>query len=226
MAGIVRIYTPAPIPTFMPTPEPPAPEKNCASLPPAVSPWAIHRRLYDWMLSFGDTRWAMPALFVFSVCESVFFPVPSLVLQIPMTLDNPKKAWRHAAVNLAGSLVGGAVGYAAGHFFFAMLKQWFPQLEAKQAQFAHYADNAALLVGGALAIHPFKFFTILAGALEVNLGGFFIAVLIGRGVLFFGVAALLWKFGAPVKLFIDRWFNWLCLALGLLIVGLVVATRL
>lgn len=201
----------------MPDAAPPAPPRH---------PLAIHRRLYDWMLSFANTRWALPALFVFSVCESVFFPIPSLVLQIPMTLEKRGQAWRHAAVNLAGSLVGGAAGYAAGHFFFAVLKRWFPQLEAKQAQFAHYADNAGLLIGGALAIHPFKVFTILAGALEVDLCGFLLAVLVGRGILFFSVAALLWKFGAPVRTFIDRWFNWLCLALGLLLAGLVLLPRL
>lgn len=217
MTAIVWTYNPAPTtPPNMPETPPPAP-------PPR---WALHRRLYDWTLSFADSRWAMPALFVFSLCESVFFPVPSLALQIPMTLEKPRQAWRYATVNLAGSLVGGAAGYAAGHFCFALLKQWFPQLEAKQAQFAHYADNAALLTGGALAIHPFKVFTILAGALAVNPGGFFIAILIGRGILFFGVAALLRKFGPPIKQFIDRWFNWLCLGFGLLLAGLALLPKL
>lgn len=194
--------------------------------PRPVSRFALHRRLYDWMLSFADSRFGMPALFIFSVCESVFFPVPSLALQIPMTLQRKDKAWWHAGVNLAGSLVGGAAGYVAGIFCFDLLKHWLPALEQKQAQFQPYADHPGLLIGGALAIHPFKIFTILAGALQANLPGFFLAILLGRGILFFGVAGLLFKFGAPVRVFIDRWFNWICLALGLLLAALVLLPKL
>lgn len=213
----------------MPAPETASPQ--VAPSTPTVSPWALHRRLYDWVLSFAKTRWAMPALFVFSVCESVFFPIPSLALQIPMTLDNPKKAWRHAAVNLAGSLVGGAAGYAAGYFLWDVLVhctfgRWLHLSDDALRPVKKIADDSWLLIGGALAIHPFKLFTLTGGALKVNFAGFMLACAIGRGVLFFGVGALLWKFGAPVRVFIDRWFNWLCLAAGLLIAAAVVAGKL
>ncbi len=191
--------------------------------PPA---WALHRRLYDWTLSFSKSRRALPALFLFSVCESVFFPVPSLVLQIPMTLEKPRDAWRHAAVNTAGAIVGGLLGYAAGFFLLETVKPFIGLTDEKLAHFKAYADNAGLLIAGALAIHPFKLFTVTAGALQVGLGSFVLACVVGRGLLFFGIAALLWKFGAPVRSFIDRWFNWLCLGLGLLIAALVVAAKL
>ena len=62
-------------------------------------------------------------------------------------------------------------------------------------------------------------FTILAGLLQINFPLFVVASVVGRGGRFFLVAALLRYFGEPMKEFIDRYFNWLTLAAGALIVA-------
>src|SRR4051794_23118903 len=79
-----------------------------------VPRWAVHRRLYDWMLSFGESRYATLALFLFSFCESIFFPVPPDVLQIPLTLERPRRAWYYAGVSTLGSVLGGLVAFWLG----------------------------------------------------------------------------------------------------------------
>jgi membrane protein DedA with SNARE-associated domain len=48
---------------------------------------------------------------------------------------------------------------------------------------------------------------------------FIIASIISRGARFFLVAALIWKFGPQIKLFIDKYFNWLAIAFTVLLIG-------
>lgn len=204
-----------------------------ADNPPKPLPWwALHRRAYAWMLSFADTRWAVPALFLFSCAESIIFPVPSFVLQIPMTLRHRERAWWHATVNTAGSVVGGFVGYIVGVSAVEFAKKFlgFDERILERAKDAIDQHSLASEIGysilGAIVIHPYKFFTIACGMLHVSLLSFFLASFIGRGIFFYAIAALLHRFGEPVRHFIERWFNWLCLALGVVIVAIVLAPKL
>jgi membrane protein DedA with SNARE-associated domain len=53
----------------------------------------------------------------------------------------------------------------------------------------------------------------------MNVVGFALVSVVGRGMRFFIVAALLYKFGPPMQRFIDKYFNLLCLAFVILLVG-------
>lgn len=197
--------------------------------PGAATPrWALHRRLYDWMLSFAHTRYATAALAVFSFCEAIFFPIPPLVLQIPLTLERRGRAWWYAGVSTAASIAGGVVGYYVGALFAEVVRGWFPGVfsEEKLAHVKEFTGNLWLLTAGAIAIHPYKLYTIAAGMLSVPMGMFILASIVGRSVLFFGVGALLWWFGAPVKAFIERYFTLITVLFGLFLVGLVVLARM
>lgn len=66
---------------------------------------------------------------------------------------------------------------------------------------------------------PYKVITITSGAFGISFPVFVTASVISRGLRFFLVAGLLWKFGEPVKTFIDRYFNLLTLAFALLLVA-------
>lgn len=199
------------------------PASGVSTRPNAVPRWHLHRRLYDWVLAFSSHRQAAGVLFLLSAAEAVFFPIPSLVLQIPMTLADRPRAWWHAAINTAGSVAGGLVGYQIGHFFGSWVRPLFG--EAVLTHFSDWTGNVWLLTGGAIAVHPYKIFTIAAGILNVPLFSFIIASLVGRGLLFFAIAAMLWKFGPPVKIFIERYFNALTIAFGVLVVGVIVLAQ-
>ena len=76
----------------------------------------------------------------------------------------------------------------------------------------------AVLIAGFSPI-PFKVFTIAAGFFDVNFPIFVLASIVGRGGRFFLVAALLRRFGEPMKDLIDRWFNVLTLVLVVVFVA-------
>ena len=61
-----------------------------------VAWWHWHRRLYNWVIHFADTKHGVTALFVLSFAESSFFPVPPDVLLAPLALGAPKKWFRFA----------------------------------------------------------------------------------------------------------------------------------
>ncbi len=192
----------------------------------AVKPvprWHLHRRLYDWMLSFAHHRFATGALFVFSFVEAIFFPIPPFVLQIPMTLERRGRAWYYAGVCSVASVVGGLGGYAVGFLFHGVALWLFGQ--EKLESLRHWTDSLPILTAGAIAIHPYKLFTIAAGFLGLPIPSFIIASIIGRSLLFFGIGGLLYFFGPPVRHFIDRYFNLLTVAFGVLVIGIIVAFK-
>ena len=76
--------------------------------------WHCHRRLYDWVIHFADTRHGARALFVLSFAESSFFPVPPDVLLGPLALGAPKKWLRFAVACSIASVLGGIFGYIIG----------------------------------------------------------------------------------------------------------------
>jgi len=54
---------------------------------------------------------------------------------------------------------------------------------------------------------PYKVFTLAAGAFEINFPIFVLASLVSRSARFFIVAWLIHKYGAPIKVFIEKYFN-------------------
>ena len=66
---------------------------------------------------------------------------------------------------------------------------------------------------------PFKLFTIAGGMFDINFVMFIIASIIARGMRFFLIAGLIWKFGAPIKVFIDKYFNLLASLFAVLLIG-------
>ena len=68
------------------------------------------RRLYDWVLSWAESRYGALALGAISFAESSFFPVPPDVLLVALALGRPKRSWWFALVCSVGSVLGGAFG--------------------------------------------------------------------------------------------------------------------
>lgn len=89
--------------------------------------WHWHRRLYDWVIHFADTRYSVVALFILSFAESSFFPIPPDVLLAPVALGSPRKWVRFATICSVGSVVGGVAGYAIGMFLWYLVGGFFHQ---------------------------------------------------------------------------------------------------
>ena len=191
----------------------------------------IVKRLYDWMLSWGNSRWGAWALFFFALAESSFFPIPPDVLLIALCLGVVTKAFRYAAICLSGSIVGAMIGYAIGFFLwqnpsgeYTALANWFFQhvfsVESFQNVGALYDKyNFWIVFTAGFTPLPYKLFTISGGLFHINFMMFLIASIVSRGLRFFLIAGLIWKFGAPIKSFIDKYFNLLAIAFTVLLVG-------
>jgi membrane protein YqaA with SNARE-associated domain len=139
-------------------------------------------------------------------------------------LGNPRKALRFAFWCSLASVVGGLLGYAIGYGPFAWIGHRVAALYARedllvrlQAEFDQRGVLWVFLAG--FTPIPYKIFTIAAGMAKMNLSLFVLASAVSRSARFFLVAALIRYFGRPIKSFIDRYFNLLCLVFGVLLVG-------
>lgn len=186
------------------------------------------RRLYDWTLSLASARHALWALAVVAFLESSVFPIPPDILMIPMILATPWRAWLIAGVALVSSVAGGLFGYLIGYGLFETVGRPVLEFYGKGGYFDEFFAqyNAwgawAVLIAGVTPF-PYKVITILSGATQLNLGVFVVASIVARGLRFYIVAALLWKFGAPIKEFIERWLGLLfTLFMALLLGGFLV----
>lgn len=184
------------------------------------------RRLYDWVLHWAETPFGTPALFLLAFAESSFFPIPPDVLLIALTLGMPRRAFWYALACSVGSVAGAALGYVIGFGAWESLKGFFIPYLFSQEAFDHvgalYQDNAFLAIfTAAFTPIPYKVFTVAAGVWHehVPLLVLLSASAVGRPLRFFLVAGLLHFFGAPVKRLIDRYFDWLALAFGVLLIG-------
>ncbi|MFM9845498.1 MAG: YqaA family protein [Dongiaceae bacterium] len=167
------------------------------------------RRLYDWMLVLSGSRRAMPALAAVAFAESSFFPIPPDVMIIPMVLAQRAKAWGIAALATVGSALGGVAGYAIGYFLFESVGRPILDFYGADAQFAqfqsYYNEWGAWIVAAAgFTPIPYKVFTIASGVTHLDLLTFVVASVLSRGARFFLVAALLWKFGPPIRTFVEN----------------------
>ena len=181
------------------------------------------RGLYDWTISLAESRYALWALAVVSFVESSVFPIPPDVLMIPMIIAQPRRAWVIASVALVASVLGGLLGYYIGWGLFESVGRPVLEFYGKDAYFedfrARYNEWGAwaVLIAG-MTPFPYKVITILSGTTGLNLGVFMIASVVARGARFFVLAGLLWKFGAPIRDFIEKWLN---LIFVIFVIGLI-----
>jgi membrane protein YqaA with SNARE-associated domain len=159
-------------------------------------------------------RHAIWALAAISFIESSIFPIPPDVLLIPMVLAARERAWRIAWVCTLASVLGGIAGYGIGYFLFETVGQPLLAFYGYTDRFtrfsAAYNEWGAWIVAGAgLTPFPYKVITIASGVTGLDLPTFIVASIASRGLRFFIEAALLWRFGAPIRTFIDRYLAWL-----------------
>jgi membrane protein YqaA with SNARE-associated domain len=184
------------------------------------------RRLYDWVLHWADTPYGVPALFIISFAESSFFPLPPDPLLLALCLGASKRSLRFAAVCTIASVLGGLAGYAIGAGAWHLAQDWFFMYVPGVSQEAFegvrdFYDRhgfAAVFLAGLTPI-PYKVFTLASGVFGINLGIFIPASILSRGLRFFLIAGLVWKFGPPIERFIDRHFNRLVIFFSALFVA-------
>lgn len=189
------------------------------------------KKLYDWVLSWSNSRWGWLALFIIALCESSWFPIPPDILLIALCLGATKRSFRFAGITLLGSIIGAMLGYAIGHFLWmtpagdptAVANFFFENVFSAEsfdnvgAMYDKY--NFWIVFTAGFTPLPYKLFTIAGGMFDINFTMFLIASTISRGMRFFLIGWLIWRYGQPIKVFIDKYFNLLATLFTVLLIG-------
>ncbi len=170
-------------------------------------------------------------LAIVSFIESSFFPIPPDVMIIPMVIAKKSDFFKIFLITTIFSVLGGILGYFIGAFFFDLGMQimTFYGYEEKLIKFKNnliiskgfYAWLGILFLAGFTPL-PYKVFTIASGLIGFNIIIFIIISLISRGLRFFIVSYLSYKFGNLFTQFMEKhgskWFT----IIGILIVLVVI----
>lgn len=165
----------------------------------------------------AEGRWARLAghpaapalLFAFAVVEGCLFPAPTEALYAALALAHPRRAWTLAAVAAAGSVLGGAVAWTLGAWFYARAGERvlgaYGLLGHVQAVAAAYRENAALaLATSGYTPVPYVLYGIVGGASGMGLGTFVAFSAVGRGLKYAILAGLARAAGPALRRWMAR----------------------
>ena len=188
--------------------------------------------LYKKCLNLAAHKSSKYYLAVVSFVESSFFPIPPDVMIIPMVISKKNDFIKIFVIATIFSVLGGILGYFIGAFFFDVGMQImnFYNYENKLIDFKAdlikseglYAWLIILFLAGFTPL-PYKVFTIASGLIGFNLFIFIFISIISRGLRFFIVSYLSYRFGDLFTNFMElhgsKWFT----IIGILIVMIMLA---
>jgi len=162
--------------------------------------------------SFSNTRFAMPFIFFIGYVEAIIFPLPQEIFMVPMMLSERSKVFRIAFYSFIGSILGGITAYYLGLLFFDSVVNPIINFYDYSHHFLFFKDQINefgfiyVFIGGFTPL-PFKIITLTSGALSIPFWNFLIAAILSRGLRFYLVGFLVWKYGEKVINTIDKKLN-------------------
>ncbi len=184
------------------------------------------KKLYDKCVAWAGYRYAKPILAIEAFIESSFFPIPPDVMIIPMVISKRKEFIRIALIATIFSVLGALFGYFIGYSFNDIATKIFEfygyeysdSFKEKFASGGGFFTWLGILVTAGFTPLPFKLLTISSGIIHFNLISFIFICIITRGLRFFIVAYLAYKFGEKIGPFLDRQgTKWSIIVSGILI---------
>jgi membrane protein YqaA with SNARE-associated domain len=173
--------------------------------------WNPVRTLYAWVMRNAEGRYAWATMAAIAFAESSFFPMPPDIVMIPMALRNKRRAFVLAAWCTLFSVTGGLLGYLIGSWLYDSVGAWLIRVYGMGGDIdsfrAAYNKYGALMVLQGLTPIPYKIVTIASGFAGMNLALFLVLSVITRTIRFMGVAALIYFFGEPVRLAIEKYLE-------------------
>ena len=162
-------------------------------------------------------------LFVMSFTESSFFPVPPDILLIAILLTPLRVKWvSYSTLTTIASVLGGVFGYLIGLVLFEAIGASVVTLYGLEDEMVRvgelFSKNAFFAIfTAAFTPIPYKVFTISAGLFSIPIIPFITASILGRGLRFLAVGFVTARFGERATRLALRYFNWLTLALVVII---------
>ena len=155
-----------------------------------------------------------------SFIESSFFPIPPDAMIIPMVIAKKKEYLKIFLIASIFSVLGGIFGYLIGYLFFDLAiyviefygyQNKVENLKLSMSQGSGFLAWLSILFLAGFTPLPYKAFTISSGLIAFNLPVFIIVSLISRGLRFFIVAYLSYKFGELFTEYMEKhgskWFT-------------------
>ena len=170
------------------------------------------KKLYDICVKWAGHRFAKPILAIEAFIESSFFPIPPDVMTIPMVISRKNEFIRIALIatvfSVLGALFGYYIGYYLNEFAIKILEfygyNYSDSFKEKFTTGGGFFAWLGILVTAGFTPLPFKLLTISSGIIHFNLISFISICILTRGLRFFLVAYLSYKFGHRIGPFLDK----------------------
>ena len=170
------------------------------------------KKLYDKCVAWAGYRYAKPILAIEAFIESSFFPIPPDVMIVPMVISKKEQFIRIALIATIFSVLGALFGYYIGYSFHEIAIRIFEFYGYEYSD--SFKENfitgggffawLGILVTAGFTPLPFKLLTISSGIIHFNLVSFILICIITRGLRFFIVAYLAYKFGEKIGPFLEK----------------------
>ena len=169
-----------------------------------VAWWHWHRRLYNWVVHWADTRYGMAALIILALTEPICVPIPADVMVIGLCLGRPRRSLRYGLTCAFFSVMGGTIAFSLG-------------LAIGPERVVDFFNNVGLGAKTQLALDlytkydfwaisisaltpvPYMLFSWLGGMAQVSLLKFVIISIVFRTIRFGSESLLLFLLGERAK---------------------------
>ena len=170
------------------------------------------KKFYDKCITWAGYRYAKQILAIEAFIESSFFPIPPDVMIIPMVISKRNEFIRIALIatifSVLGALFGYYIGYSLNEIAVKILEfygyEYSDTFKGKFSTGGGFKAWLGILFTAGFTPLPFKLLTISSGIIHFDLITFILICIITRGLRFFLVAYLTYKFGQKIGPFLDR----------------------
>tara|TARA_Y100000590_G_scaffold405499_1_gene493856 strand:- start:2699 stop:3295 length:597 start_codon:yes stop_codon:yes gene_type:complete len=170
------------------------------------------KKIYDKCVAWAGYKYAKQILAFEAFIESSFFPIPPDVMIVPMVIAKRKEFIQIALIATIFSLLGALFGYYIGYSLNEVAVKIFEfygyeysnSFKEKFTSGGGFFTWLGILVTAGFTPLPFKLLTISSGIIHFNLISFIFICTITRGLRFFLVAYLTYKYGQKIGPFLDK----------------------
>ena len=170
------------------------------------------KKLYDKCVTWAGYKYAKQILAIEAFIESSFFPIPPDVMIIPMVVSKRKEFIQIALIATIFSVLGALFGYYIGYSLYEIAIQifefygyeYYDTIKERFTTGGGFKAWLGILFTAGFTPLPFKLLTISSGIIHFNLTSFVLICVITRGLRFFLVAYLSYKFGSKFGPFLEK----------------------
>jgi membrane protein YqaA with SNARE-associated domain len=178
----------------------------------SVAWWHWHRRLYNWVVHWADTRYGIFALIILALTEPICVPIPADVLVIGLCLGKPKRSLRYGLTCAFFSVLGGTIAFSLGLAIGPeRVVDFFSTIglgsKARLALDIYTKYDFWAIAISALTPVPYMIFSWVGGMAEVSLLKFVTISIVFRTMRFGSEALLFYFLGGRARRLIEKYFN-------------------